>query len=222
MNGRLASVVILGLLTLGAATASAELIVNGDLEAHGTLTGGGGTNQSFPFGSGYVDNWASSGSSGRYYTNVGALSGVAVMNTWGVYSYFYQENIAVTAGTEYTLSAMIKPTSTLWPENVGALIEVVWFAEGVAPTMANYASRISRVTAVNYVPDATKWNQWQPMQGSIVAPENAAGCMVLVGNKTASGWTSAYFDNVSMVPEPTTMGIACIGGAMTLLRRRNR
>ena len=214
-------VVVLGLVGLLAGNVDANMIRNGGFEdGDAGVPYGSSFSHHFPLGTYHPDHWSTSGSAGYWYGNAGnhTPGGHNCIGTWSLYTYAYQENIAVQGGVDYTLSAWCKPVD--WAAGVGGIIEVIWFPAGVDPTMGNYSQRISRVTAVTYVPAPGDIGSWVFVEDTIASPANAAGAMVLVGNKDGSGWTSGLWDDVSMVPEPVTLGFLVSGALFGVFRRK--
>ena len=125
------------------------------------------------------------------------------------------ERIAVTAGTEYTFGACLK--STNGAEAVGPNARLKWF------------DAAGDVVEVPY-----GWNNWQwyavtaPVEWTeltavtIEAPAGAAS-VEYAWLYTWKGDSSSgvYIDDVSMTPEPATMGLLALGG-LAMLRRRRR
>ena len=153
----------------------------------------------------YLYDWKlSSGGSGwsGYY----AHNSYRCIYTTGLYIYAYQEEVDVTGGVEYNLGAWcraMKDGSTPWQTGVGALVEIIWFPAGVDAVMDNYSLRISRQTVATFVPEEGDYGTYRYFDGNIIAPAEATGAIVLVGNKTAVAWTMGYFDDVYMFPAPT-------------------
>ena len=221
-KGMVGIVVVLCLVGLLAGNVDANMILNGGFE-----DGDAGVPYGSYFGDTFpvtapnsLDHWGTSGGAGRWYGSAGnhTPGGHRCISTWDRYTYAYQENIAVQGGVEYTLSAWCKPAD--WAAGVGGLIEMIWFPAGVDATMANYSQKISRQTAVTYVPAPGDTGSWVFVEDTITAPANAAGAMVLVGNKDGAGWTSGIWDDVSMVPEPVTIGLLASGVVFGVFRRR--
>ena len=224
MKVRNVLIVVLAVAGLMGTSVSANLILNPGFE-EGVVDGkeyGQGFTDSYPIDPpNYLYNWKlSSGGSGwsGYY----AHESYRCIYTTGIYIYAYQESIDVTGGADYTLGAWCRPMkdgTNPWPTGIGAMLEIIWFPVGVEATMANYSQKISRQTAATYVPVEGEYNTYNYFEGTLTAPANAGGAMVLVGNKTASGWTYGYFDDVSLVPEPATIGLLLLG-LVGLVRRR--
>ena len=126
------------------------------------------------------------------------------------------DRIAVTAGTEYTFSAMVKSLSGGTAS--GTNLRVKWFD-----------------AAGNWVawPDGGGWNGWnwfavdappdwtEATALTIAAPAGA----VEIEHAWVYSWKGdaddgVYIDDVSMVPEPMTMGLLGLGALMIRRRRK--
>jgi hypothetical protein len=167
--------------------------------------------------------WNATGTTGAYLKDAAAAhSGENYFYNYRG-AYVWQCALGVVGGTEYTLSAWVKPQkwngTTPWDEGEGIKFEVIWFATETA----NYGDSGALqwdIAMIFYTPEESGYGVWAQTSGTVTAPASAKCAVVKVGARVLGvnkNWCG--FDDITMTPEPTTMCLLGLG-SLALLRKR--
>jgi hypothetical protein len=190
------------MITLGAVTANAQL-ADGSFETTG------------------LPNWTTFNYAFQL-AYAGALDGTHVLQVYGPFNSNWDgsgayQNIAASAGQSWTLNGFaLNPSGDAMQAGSFGLIQLV-FKDASLNTLATFSS-------ANFAAGAPT-DVWTALSASGVAPANTAYASIytlhLSSPSNAGG--SIYFDELSAVPEPSSIALVLVGlvGFVTVLRKRH-
>ena len=194
--------VLISVLLFGV-SADANLLINGDFED-------GDIGQ---VGSVEIPGWSNWGDAGWHNSDAGATIDSKAMKFWWDSVGLWQD-FSATAGQTYAYSVQVMD----WSGDTSANN---WDLQIEAEFYDAESQQLTSVVLGYFDSGVELDDTWVQIGDSVVAPaETAYGRVVIRAvdwQENISG--SVYFDNVSVVPEPATLTLFCIGG---LFFRRSR
>ncbi len=130
----------------------------------------------------------------------------------------FSQTVAATAGTPYAVSAEAMHITGDALTNGGIGVLKLTFRDAANnPLNGPYGEEIAMINA------GSTTDIWHYLSGSRVAPVDTTQVevtLMMQWTTTGPDGGAAFFDNVELVPEPTTMALLGLGGL--LLRRRRK
>ncbi len=198
-----------------AGIANASILTNGDFQT-GDATGWGNWNST-------ITDQDNSGNplTGNGKTTAGDY-GDFTAKAWGDGQQWgnggFGQTVAATAGTLYTVSAEAMHITGDELTNGGIGVLKLTFRDAANnPLNGPYGEEIAMITA-----GSTK-DIWHSLSGSREAPVDTTQVevtLMMQWTTTGPDGGAAFFDNVELVPEPTTIALLGLGGLF--LRRRRK
>lgn len=201
-----------------AGSASANLFVDGSMSDD---PAGGGVDAWGPNGDDFNHSAAPKLYMGNLQTGTGALGDQFAYYSDGNSESVYQiTSTTITAGTTYTFDAVLSAggspggTATMF---IGATTDPAG-PGAAAGTVAAPPAGITVLASVDQAPGS----DWGDFQLTWTATSNIGDTLVagFLDSGSTAGPNDIWLDELSLVPEPATMGLLALGGALAAGRRR--